>query len=379
MSENTKFYKNLSKASDFIVLLSSNIIPIINGKISQHTTELSEFINTSNIIGLKKKHLNWNEIMKNYTTLTTAVNNLIGFNHTINYARKMLLKELERTKTPDYVQRKIKTIENSCIKFIEYTQVLLRCLDYFAKTMDLSGKSVSRPDFKSKGESDIKSEEKSETKVEEKAEGSAEKKGDNLQNLSDVYQLITKAIETFDKKHFSKIKQINADILAHLTKEGKGELEQICTIGQDLVQSVKDFAIQGGFEQSDCYQVIIGGTGDETKKVMIGGFHAENYVKEQFIQYQLLKKDVDALAEEPKEGEKIQEKIQTYYQNFIEQLKPYQNLSKLNIDQLTRDFLTKSGILTNINKQITEIATIDLPKLLDYHVKRFKSTQTQTE
>lgn len=331
--EYKKYYKNLGKSSDFIVLVINKVIPIINDKLFSRAAELSEFVNSSNIFGLKKRHLIWIDLIKNYTSLTTSMNNLIGFNHTINYARKIIVKELLAGKKYEDSKKKIQLISEVSEKFIEYTRSLLINLHYFSENLESDNTGVSK----------------------------------EVKSLGDVYSLINEALKLFIEKHLPKVKQINEEIMEKISKSGGFESNHSCEFDKidEINKKLKDFSVSGGFEENHLYQVIIGGTDDESRKVMVGGFLVENYVKQQFISLQLMKQEIEKISSSN------ETEIKKYYENILPNLKKYSELIKLNTDQLFKHLLSDSGALNNIFQQFKNLFTVEIKKLLYYHLKRF--------
>jgi|GEM_PF-4439138 len=312
MTEYNNIYKNLSKTSDFIVLVADKVILIINDKMTEYAGVLKQG---------SKKNFDWVELIKEYTTLSTSLFNMVGFDHTINYSKKSLLKELIKGKNADYIKKKIEALTNASIKFIEHTHVFLNSLENLSKSLEFPSTSKE------------------------------------IKDLYGVFELIKQTLETLEKKHLPKVLQANSEILEGTTKEGSFENNSFLSIQDHL----KNFSISGGFENSAHYQVILGGS-DESK-VMIGGFHAENYLKQQFIKLRLIQQDLKNLS-----NKEIEEYL-NLHSDFISNLINQANSTNEGVFQ---NLLLKSGVLDNLFQQFTDLCIVEIPYLLEYHIKRFQ-------
>lgn len=332
MEEKIEDYKNLTKCTGFIVIILEKTILIINDKLLGLSSELISFVNSNNVIGLKKKHLIWLELVKNYTNLCTAFNNLNSFNYNINYNRKLVIhKTAEKNKTVDKIDKKIKSIEESCNKFIEYTKTALSSLNYLSKNLDITKVNL----------------------------------GNKVESLNDIYQVIDKAITNFDKKFFPKVKQINKELLSENTKTGSYEQLEFLN---SLTDNVKGYLTENNLNSNN-YQ-IVGGLDDYNSNVVVGGFCIDEYIRSLYIKYELIKKDLTEFSN-LESNQLDYNKLQDYYNNIIVKLQPYLELLNLNNNDLLLHIVNNSGCLTNIFNQLNTMVKVEIPKLLQYHINRF--------
>lgn len=306
MEQTGSYLKELITHIDFITALSSKIILLANNKLATTASELGFYIESSNIIGLKKKHFHWNDIIKNYTTLCTTVNNLISYSHTANYVRRLGLDNRK-----DKYLQKADELKEIITKFIENSKILLICVDYFSKNLE----------FKNYNE--------------------------EIKNMQDVHNLLTKSLELL----ISRFGVYSEIFMAHFPEH--------------YIKDDEFLEKTGGMFNDEQYdmKIIIGGN-TEIEEI-IGGFHVENYVKQKYIEYQMIKKDIELLLKKSDN-----EKIIKYYNNMLNTIKDYNELSKLNQDDIFNIMLNNSGMLNNLHIQFSNFIMYQIPKFLKYHYNR---------
>lgn len=318
-------YRSLCKSADFICLVLNRIVIIINDKVAELSAELLGFINESNVIGLKKKHSAWNEIIKNYTVFMTSFNNLIGFSHTMNYCRKNLIKTLMGSKDPKYIRVKVESFSEAAELFLEHLHAILTCLQYFA-AMDPS-----------------------------------EKYNTEIKNLNDVYRVLTDTKVTIEKKHLPKVRQTAVELLAKYTKTGEFESTPVNGAKhvnlRSIVNRVSEVRIQGGLEETESYKVMLGGIGDPEESV-ISGYHIDKHLEQHIIQRELLAKVT------PEQWKNVSRNVEL----ILEPL-------RIEPKAILIHMIKTSGALNNIAIQMERLITKDLEQLIKYHCKRSQSSQ----
>lgn len=318
MSENYDSYlKNLTNIVDFIVLLSNKIIGIINNKISDNVGDLTNLISNSDLIGLKKKHSNWNDIIKNYTTLLTTIFNLVSIDHTLNYTRKMVIKTKETKETKEYLDKKINTFKELSEKFIEFTKTFLICIEFFSKIYE------TKMDF-----------------------------SNEIKSLGDVCLIVDKTLEKYASKILTFDKILSSKV---------GKYEEI--------SNNLEIFIQGGFE-NNIYEVKIYNVkeGANEENIYIGGFKIENYLKQKYIEYELIKKDINRLIDS-KDNNENKAEIEKYFQNIHEIIINVNNLVNKPKEILSQ-MLNEVKILDNLKQQYNSLV-VKIFDLLKYHYSRF--------
>jgi hypothetical protein len=169
MEEYEKDYKNLTKAADFILLVVNKIVSVVNGRFAWHAADLNEFINSNNTIGLKKKHTSWPDLIKNYASMLTGINNMVSMNASMNFSRKQLVKNQD-------VEKNTEKIEVSSQKFIDSIENILLCLEFFSKNIDI-----------------------------------VQPKSKEVNDMTSVHKIIETALEKIKKTYLPKVKQIKLD------------------------------------------------------------------------------------------------------------------------------------------------------------------------
>lgn len=232
--------KNLTKLLDFTVLVFNKTTLILNDKISNLGKEIIDFINSDNLIGLKKKHLIWNEILKNYTNFLTCLNSMIGISQSGNYLRKII--KLLQEEQKDYLKKKIENLQNNLLKFIELTKSGLISIKYFGEHLDYYNKNPQL----------------------------------EINNLNDIHKILSDTLNKVENILYPKIIQKGKEIQE---KTGKGEYLK------NLNNEVKSFT---GGSENNYYELTIGG---KDPKIKISGYHIDHFIQDQFTKFQLVKKD----------------------------------------------------------------------------------------
>lgn len=70
------YYNDIKNISEFFMNFTEDILLIIYDDINDMASEMTSFITSSNIVGMKKKYSNWNDVIKNYTLYITALLNI---------------------------------------------------------------------------------------------------------------------------------------------------------------------------------------------------------------------------------------------------------------------------------------------------------------
>ena len=209
--EHKDSYKSLTKASDFIALVVSRTVEIINDKLLGHVAEFNDFITTNNIIGLKKKHLVWTDLIKNYTNITSCLNNLIGFSHEMNYTRKFIFHNI--AKPTDNLKEKLDQLLSAAGSFLDGTKSVLISLEFIAKNLDIQPTSRDRD-----GQTDS-----------------------GISNLFGIISAVRTAAETIEKQHLPKVRQLNKTVLESASKKGGSEISAL----------LENFTAKGGLDISE--------------------------------------------------------------------------------------------------------------------------------
>lgn len=322
--------KKLGVLCNFIILTINKVVLILNEKLIGHAIEMQEFINSDNLIGLKKKFMNWNEIIKNYTNFTTCLNNMIDAAHIIIFNRRALkLINIQNSKlATDYCIKKIESLEKNVIVFIEMSKSLNISLKFLVDIFEPSSKE--QINF-------------------------THELPENIKSLYDIIKIIHEASDKIEKSYFPKTKQEMKSKIETLTKVGEGE--QVSAL-VDIQNQVCEFMeLENKASESQIYNIILGGTEpNET----ISGFHIDNYIQGNFIDYTLVKKDA------------TDKNVEEFY-NFYEPLINY------SVEQLTQHILISSGALDNICKEYAMLAQEVLPDLVTYYINKTSLNNSENE
>lgn len=219
----TSDYKEFTQALDLAVLLINKTIPIINDKVKPELGDI-----------------------KNYTSFLTSFNLILASALHINYNRKTVLRELHEKKDSEYINKKIKSINENYEIFIRELKSVINALTL----------------FKDAPESD---------------QGAAE----SVRNIADLKAVLNKLYDNIEKKFYVKVGNDNKIILESVSKTGSGETVSPMTneIYRDIYQELT--SIKGGAEKTEVY--VAG-------KCYIGGNIADT-VKNRIIRLDLLKND----------------------------------------------------------------------------------------
>lgn len=324
--------KKLTKLIDFAIIVLNKVLPIINEKMANKSAEMLDFINTNNLIALKKKFSNWNEIVKNFTNFTTCLNNMIASNLAITYNRKSLkfINFVNNNIGKDFFQKKIDLLEKNIIIFLEMGNSLILSLKYFAENLDYIPKK---------------------------------NENDSIKSLSDIVRIINETLNKIEKSGLPKTKQELKELLQNSNLElnsgkktgGSDGIYQDINELVSLQEKVNEFKIQGGYEKNNYYNIILGGV---EPNVVISGFHVEHYIQSIFTKFELIKDD-------------IKNNKNTDLNEFYEKIKP---LASLSLNKLMEHILIESGAIENLFNEYISLAHNILPNLLNYYISKSNIT-----
>lgn len=151
--------------------------------------------------------------------------------------------------------------------------------------------------------------------------------GKSIKNLSDVVNLIKQTLTTIEG-HSKK-----------LSKKGSCEMTKFIL----------------GSCDTEVYSLIIGGN-----DVMVSGNHVTDYIKQQYILYQLYNDDLKNISEKEKN---------IYYDKF--KVNKYDEMINYNACDIYNHVVKNSGMLNNLYHQFNKMSDDDLTLLIDYNSKRF--------
>ena len=324
--------KKLTKLIDFAIIVLNKVLPIINEKMANKSAEMLDFINTNNLIALKKKFSNWNEIVKNFTNFTTCLNNMIASNLAITYNRKSLkfINFVNNNIGKDFFQKKIDLLEKNIIIFLEMGNSLILSLKYFAENLDYIPKK---------------------------------NENDSIKSLLDIVRIINETLNKIEKSGLPKTKQELKELLQNSNLElnsgkktgGSDGIYQDINELVSLQEKVNEFKIQGGYEKNNYYNIVLGGV---EPNVVISGFHVEHYIQSIFTKFELIKDD-------------IKNNKNTDLNEFYEKIKP---LASLSLNKLMEHILIESGAIENLFNEYISLAHTILPNLLNYYISKSNIT-----
>lgn len=242
MSTNKEYYRLGVKTLDAAILLVNDVVPLVNQKILGYVDMINSLISAGKIDDLKKKAPVLVDPIKNYTILSTSLNNVIANSHTINYARKSILKALisskkDTEKVKEYITEKGKILDEDFMKALEHLKIIEEALSNFSNV------------FPAK-----------------KQDNSSDKKIKDVEDVVVYLKKLLVKLELYSSDIKAETKRILSSISSEYEKAKKGKYEDV----------LKDYnRLTGGYEKTDnSNKIRIYGSSD----IIVGGGKAESKI-----------------------------------------------------------------------------------------------------
>lgn len=250
-------YKKVTKAVDLLVLLVNKTIPIISDKLFKDIDNINFQVSKGNWDKIRALKPLMIAPLKHYNVLHSSYNVLVGSNHSLNYARKIITKWLLGSKMNDtkqeYMNKQLEIVNRELETVIEHAVPIKNSIEYFATLYDPSSEPDEENSFK-------------------------------VKKIADVVKIMTDMISKLKKEFIPPIKKYNESMYKESKKGGFDYIKSGATQQEylknyvSLRSRISKLAKRGGIdldEKSHLTKVYIGGfdtSVDTIPKAYVGGY-----------------------------------------------------------------------------------------------------------